>query len=301
MLRAKMPASGLILIDKPQGITSRKATSIVSRIFQEKKAGHLGTLDPIASGLLPILLGSATRLVPFLEADEKEYEAVIRLGTSTTTMDKEGEVIFAMEPPELSRDELEEILKRFQGEIDHLIPAFSAHKRKGKRLYELAREGKEIEPEFKKVWVYELELIDFGRDWLKIRAVVSPGTYVRSLADAIGRAIGCGGHLESLVRLRSGRFKLSDALPIDSLTPENCQQYLIPLEEVLDYEKIELDKELGYRIKDGQALLLEKVGLKDEPLGKKFRIFSPICFAIAEVVEKENKKYLKPIRVFVNI
>jgi len=293
-----MPAQGLILIDKPEGITSRKVTSKVARIFREKKAGHLGTLDPIATGLLPVLLGSATRLVPFLEPDEKEYQALIRLGASTTTMDREGEVIFAMEVPELSRSELEEILSRFRGEIEHLIPPFSAHKRKGKRLYQLAREGKEIEPKFKKVMVYELELEDFGKDWLKIRAVVSPGTYLRSLADAIGRAIGCGGHLESLVRLRSGRFTLKDAIPLSELSPGNCQNYLIPLEEILDYEKIELGAELGYRVRDGLALPVEKLGLENPYLGKKFRIFSPLCFAIGEVIEKQGRLYLKPIRVF---
>jgi len=292
-----MSASGLALIDKPLGSTSRKATSQVARIFSEKKAGHLGTLDPLATGLLPILLGPATRLAWFLENAEKQYLAKIKLGQATSTMDLEGEVTFSGPIPEINQDQLIELLKKFVGEIEQKPPMYSAVKHQGKRLYDLARKGEEVERKSRVVKIFALELKKFSGDELEILVTCGPGTYIRVLADDLGKILKCGGHLASLRRLKSGGFSLEQAISLSDLTPENCQSHLIRLEEILDFEKLELSDEDGYKIKDGRSIPLKNFELPNPPSGL-VRIFSSTCFAIAEVTEIQGELLLKPIKVF---
>jgi len=288
---------GLLLIDKPVGITSRQATTMVSKICSEKTAGHLGTLDPLATGLLPILLGQATRLAHFLEGDSKLYLARIKLGKSTSTMDLEGEELFSAPVPKLSVEEVKEVLKQFTGEIEQVPPMHSALRVKGKRLYDLARQGKEIERKARKIKIFSIELKNFSGDELEILVECSPGTYLRVLADDIGKAFKCGAHLSALRRLRSGRFSLEESVPLDRLTGENFQDYLLPLEDILDFEKIEVADEIGYKIKDGMQIPLKNLGI-EKPAGTLLRVFSKPCFAIAEIVEKQGALVVQPVKVF---
>ena len=292
-----MSASGLILIDKPLGITSRQVTTRISKIFSEKRAGHLGTLDPLATGLLPILLGPATRLASFLEHDDRIYRAKIRLGSATNTMDAEGETVFSGPIPEMTRAEMLAVLEKFTGELDQVPPMHSALKHEGQRLYELARKGQEVERKARKVKIFALELENLSRDEMEIKAHCGPGTYIRVLADDLGKTLKCGAYLMALRRLRSGKFGIEQSVPLEQLDPENARGHLIPLEEILDFEKLEVADEPGYKIKDGRSLLLKDLGL-EKPAATRLRFFSKPCFAIAEVVEKDGELFLKPLKVF---
>jgi len=293
-----MRPEGLILIDKPQGLTSRKVTNLVSKICREKRAGHLGTLDPLATGLLPVLIGRATRLAPFLESDEKEYLAKIKLGAATDTMDSEGQVSFTAQVPQFDRDKILSVLKKFEGEIEQKPPIYSALKVKGKRLYELARKGEKIETSPRKVKIFEINLENLGPDSIEILVRCSPGTYIRTLADEIGKLLGCGAHLSGLRRLKNGRFSVDNSVELSKLTPENYSDYLIQLTDVLDFQKIELTDEDGYRIKDGITVPLESLDLRNHAPGRLFRVFSKPCFSICEISVKDGQPFLKPLKVF---
>jgi len=292
-----MSADGLALIDKPKGITSRKITTQVAKIFQEKKAGHLGTLDPIATGVIPILLGKATRLAQFLESDQKLYLAEIKLGIATETMDSEGKIISQAKPPDLSNEQVIWVLKKFEGEIFQTPPAYSAIKLKGKRAYQLARRGEKVELKPRKVKIEKIELKNFNGEVMEILVHCQPGTYLRVIADEIGKEIGCGAHLVGLRRLGSGRFSIAQAISPDELLKEDGFKYLIPLEQILELEVISFGGSQGFKIKDGNPIPLRTIGIK-KSLGERFRIFTPNCFAIAEVVEKQGELYLQPLRVF---
>jgi len=293
-----MSAQGLILIDKPKGQTSRKVTTIVSKIFREKRAGHLGTLDPMATGLLPILLGKATRLASFLEADEKEYSAQIKLGEATDTMDAEGKIISSAPVPELSSEQLEKILDQFRGEIDQTPPMFSAIWHEGKRLYNLARRGETVAPKPRKITIFEMKLVSFAGTIIDLTVRCSPGTYIRVLANDIGKSIGCGAHLMGLRRLKSGRFSVDKAVELSSLTDENIGQLLIQMDELLAFPKIEVSDDEGYRIRDGNLIPFINPKVSDFPIGSMLQVYSKLCFALCEVVEKEGKIFLRPDKVF---
>jgi len=292
-----MSADGLVLIDKPQGMTSRKITTQVAKIFQEKKAGHLGTLDPLATGLLPVLLGKATRLAQFLESDQKVYLAEVKLGIATETMDSEGKIISQSKVPALNNEQLVLVLKKFEGEIFQTPPAYSAIKLKGKRAYQLARKGEKVELKPRKVKIEKIELKSFNGEVMVIQVHCQPGTYLRVIADEIGKEIGCGAHLVGLRRLGSGRFSITQAISLSELLKEEGFKYLIPLEQILEFDVISFGGCEGAKIKDGNPIPLRTIGIK-KSLGDRFRIFTPDCFAIAEVVEKQGELHLQPLRVF---
>ena len=293
-----MSNQGLIVIDKPKDLTSRKVTTIVSKIFRQKRAGHLGTLDPMATGVLPILLGRATRLAPFLESGEKEYLAKIKLGQTTDTLDAEGKITSSCPVPEISKEQILSVLEKFKGEIEQKPPMFSAVKHQGQRLYKLARKGETIETIPRKIIIFEIKLESFSGDELEIMVRCSPGTYLRTLADEIGKTIGCGAHLSALRRLKSSGFSLDKTVELSNLTPENCNDYLIPIGQILDFEKIEINEEAGYQIKDGKTITMEGLNAKNHGPGSKLQVISKPCFAICEIEEKEGAFFLKPLKVF---
>ena len=197
---------GMLLLDKSPGMSSNGAVQRVKRLFQANKVGHTGSLDPIATGLLPLCLGEATKLSGFVLETDKRYFVRVRLGRTTTTADIEGETVETKPIPALNEAMLKPILARFRGEIDQVPPMYSALKQGGRRLYDLARQGIEVEREARRVSIYELILLESGADYLDLEVHCSKGTYIRSLAVDIGAELGCGGHVEQLRRIAVGKF-----------------------------------------------------------------------------------------------
>ena len=212
-------ADGIIIIDKPAGWTSMDVCGKLRGILKTKKVGHAGTLDPMATGVLPVFVGNATRAVSYAEGGDKEYVAGLRLGLTTNTQDTTGEVV-AERPVSVTRAQLEDVLARFTGEIDQVPPMYSAIKINGQKLYQLARKGQEIERPPRRVTIHELALLEpEDGDW-RLRIRCSKGTYVRALCHDIGQALGCGGCMAALRRTMAAGFTLSDAVTLEQVQAE---------------------------------------------------------------------------------
>jgi tRNA pseudouridine55 synthase len=250
---------GALLLDKPLGLSSNAALQQAKRLFGAKKAGHGGTLDPLASGLLIVLFGEATKFAgPQLDGD-KEYLATLQLGVTTATGDAEGEVL-ERRPVDTDEKRVLEALARFRGEIEQVPPMYSALKRDGVPLYKLARRGEEVERKARRVRIAQLDLRAFKSPFVEIQVRCSKGTYIRSLAQDIGAALGCGAHLAALRRTGSGRFRVEDAAGLDALAampPPLRSRRLLPLVELLvGLPRAELDAPSAARLRNGQALPL---------------------------------------------
>ena len=237
---------GFLNIYKPKGKTSHDVVAILRRITKVKQIGHTGTLDPFAEGVLPICIGKATRLIEYLK-DDKAYIGTVQLGKSTTTYDLEGEVVeISDKTPSL--EEIEAELNNFRGDIEQLPPIFSAIKVKGKKLYEYARKGEEVEIQPRSVNISELELLNYDKEnrTLELYIECSKGTYIRSIAHDLGKNLNCFGHLIKLVRVKAGDFLVENAIKLDELSSvEEVEKHLIYPLEKLDYQTYELnEKEL---------------------------------------------------------
>jgi tRNA pseudouridine55 synthase len=208
--------SGVLVIDKPVGMTSHGVVQAVRQGTGIRRAGHTGTLDPRASGVLVVLVGPAVRLSEYVSASDKRYQAIIRLGETTDTYDGDGEVI-RRSPVDITAEQIEEALTQFEGTVEQIPPAYSAKRIQGKKAYELAREGEEVELEPKEIDVYHLELLEWDPPEAIVDVFCSSGTYVRSLANDLGEVLGCGGHLVGLRRTKSGEFALRDAIQLRKL------------------------------------------------------------------------------------
>jgi tRNA pseudouridine55 synthase len=246
---------GALLLDKPLGLSSNAALQKAKKLLGAAKAGHAGTLDPLASGLLLVLLGEATKFAgPLLDAD-KEYVATVKLGERTTTGDAEGEVLRSRK---VELNDLPAVLERFRGEIEQVPPMHSALKHQGTPLYRLARRGQEVERAARKVRISTLEQIDAAGDKLVLRVVCSKGTYIRVLAQDIGEALGCGAHLSALRRTGSGRFRVDHALTLEALQAMGAEQRrsrLVSLGALLDgLPQARLAAADELRLRQGQAL-----------------------------------------------
>ena len=257
--RREVTLSGIVNVDKPAGMTSHDVVDAVRRMAGQRKVGHSGTLDPLASGVLLVCLGQATRVVEYLMAGCKSYHATILLGQTTTTYDVEGEVITTGGRTDFSRTEIEAALAGFVGPIEQVPPIYSALKQQGQPLYKLARQGKEVERLPRSVEIYDLELLGWIPPALTVRVTCSPGTYVRSLAHDLGQRLGSGACLCGLVRLRSGRFSLEEAVSLERLEEafQHGQEgdYLLPLDEaLLDLPALVLTQADTKRIIQGQAV-----------------------------------------------
>lgn len=225
---------GLLLIDKPAGITSHDVVRRVRHIFKTRKVGHGGTLDPLATGVLPVAIGDGTKILQFLLAENKSYRATFRLGITTDTFDAEGAVLLERTVPQLARTEFEAICAEFKGEIEQLPPMFSALKKDGVPLYKLARQGKTVPREMRQVTISRLDLIDFNPESITIEVDCSKGTYIRALVNDIGERLGCGAHLTALRRLKSGEFSIDECLTLDELQQlESPSSALYSLDEAL--------------------------------------------------------------------
>lgn len=255
---------GFIALDKPSGWSSHGVVGAVRRATGIKKVGHAGTLDPMATGLLVVAIGPATRLIGFVQDAEKEYLATARLGIATDSLDADGEVI-SREPLPVTRDEVEAVLPRFRGPIAQVPPMVSALKKDGRRLYELAREGKEVARDPRPVTIHELELVDFSAGEfpdLSFRVVCSKGTYVRTLGDDIARALGGRAHLVALRRTRIGTTSVEGALDPTDLTPEQVVGALVdPADALQMLSAVTVDEQAAALIRHGRAVSRSHPGI----------------------------------------
>jgi tRNA pseudouridine55 synthase len=266
--------SGVLVIDKPVGLTSHDVVQIVRRGTNIRRAGHTGTLDPRASGVLVVLLGPAVRLSEYVSASDKRYQAIVRLGESTDTYDGEGQIL-SVSPVDISEEHFKEVLSHYVGEIEQVPPPYSAVKVQGKKAYDIARDGETPDLKPRKIIVHNLDLLEWEAPEAVIDVFCSSGTYVRSLAHDLGKELGCGAHLIGLRRTKSGQFTLRDAVPLrklrDAFENGTWYQYLIPAAEALsDWHTLELNQEQldlvqhGHRIPgDGQAGTMAR-GITDQ-------------------------------------
>ncbi len=255
--------NGILLLDKPSGITSNDALQQVKRLFYAKKAGHTGSLDPLACGVLPICMGEATKVSAFLLDADKRYQVRCQLGVRTATADAEGEVVETRPVGTWSAERFEAVLDEFRGSIEQIPPMYSALKHQGQRLYKLARQGIEVEREPRPVSIYELTLTGQGDDWIDIEVHCSKGTYVRTLAEDIGEKLGCGAHVSALRRSMVGPYGAGQLVTLDQLQDlkENdiaaMDDLLLPIESALSqWPDVDLSTDAAFYLQQGQPVLV---------------------------------------------
>jgi tRNA pseudouridine55 synthase len=251
---------GIILIDKPSGITSAEVVRRIKARVKPSRVGHLGTLDPFATGVLPIMVGEGTKLAPMLEGGDKVYAGIIKLGVETDTLDRDGNVVREAPVPAINADRLMAVAQQFTGKIDQVPPIFSAIKRDGVRMYKLARKGNPAElepPPIRTVEIKDLSLELTSPDEIRFVATCSPGTYARALARDIGIALGTVAHLMELRRTRSGHFAIADAISLEqALNPSPCRS--IGLRDALpDLAELNVDDEAEKLLRNGDPRALE--------------------------------------------
>jgi tRNA pseudouridine55 synthase len=265
---------GVLLIDKPVGLSSNDALTKVKRIVNAKKAGHTGTLDPFATGLLPLCFGEATKFSQDLLEADKAYDAVVHLGITTTTGDTEG-VAVETRPVDVTPEQIEAALARFRGPIMQVPPMYSALKRDGKALYEYAREGIVLEREARPVTIHKLEMLAYYAPMLTIRVTCSKGTYVRVLGEDIGAELGCGAHLNALRRIQVGNLTVDGMVTLEQLQAhDNPLSLLAPVDALLSsFPRVELTAELAARFLNGQRLALNREPVTLPETGGRVRVY----------------------------
>jgi tRNA pseudouridine55 synthase len=251
---------GVLLLDKPVGLSSNDALIKAKRVFNAKKAGHTGTLDPFATGLLPLCFGEATKFSQDLLEADKTYDTTVHLGVTTNTGDTEGEAIATREVGELTRARIDEVLAQFRGPILQVPPMYSALKRDGKAYYEYAREGIVLEREARPVTIHKLDFISYDAPFLKLSVTCSKGTYIRVLGEDIGNALGCGAHLNALRRTQVGALTADGMVTLEALQAHAAPLSLLaPVDALLSsFPAVELTDELAKRFLQGQRLALGK-------------------------------------------
>lgn len=256
---------GILLLDKPSGMSSNAALQQVKRLFNAQKAGHTGSLDPLATGLLPICLGEATKITSYLLDSDKKYQGIAKLGVRTNTADAEGDALQTRPVPVLSADTIEMALDSFRGEISQIPPMHSALKLNGKPLYELARQGITVERKPRNITIFELQKLSFDKDELELFVHCSKGTYIRTLAEDLGEILECGAHLKALRRVAAGPFDIKQSISLDKLTElaelgvGELDKQLLPMQKALaDWPKINLTANSAYYVRQGQPVLVPK-------------------------------------------
>ncbi len=250
------PPFGFLNIDKPLGLTSHDVVARVRRNLNVKKVGHAGTLDPLATGVLVVCVGAATRLSEYVMNTTKRYEALVHLGVETETYDAEGAIVAEQAVNHVTQTDVEQALTTFLGPIDQLPPIYSAIKQGGRKLYEIARAGETAELQPRHVTIYALDILDWQPPFVRIAVTCSAGTYIRSLAHDLGAALGVGGSLDGLTRTASGRFALSDAIALDTLIadPDWTQRLVIPQTALSDWLQVHPDADRLADIEHGRAI-----------------------------------------------
>jgi tRNA pseudouridine55 synthase len=296
--------NGVLIIDKPLGLVSMRAVERVRRLSRVKRAGHAGTLDPAASGVLPVCLGKATRLASLLMGEDKEYLATVRLGLETDTYDLDGKVLRETEVPSLTEAELALILGRFRGTIRQRPPAYSAIRKDGERLYDKARRGEQVEAPEREVVIYELELRSMELPFLELRVRCGKGTYIRSLAMDLGAALGCGGCLSALRRTRVGALTLERAVTLEELAERAeagslAEVLLTPADALAHLEAIRVGEAGLTRLRQGQLLGPDDLlgELPDLVQGQLFRLLDEAGALVALAEPSEGR--LQPRKVMV--
>ncbi|MGB5452059.1 MAG: tRNA pseudouridine(55) synthase TruB [Sedimenticolaceae bacterium] len=259
------PISGILLLDKPLGLSSNQALQGVKRLYDARKAGHTGSLDPLANGMLPICFGDATKISAFLLDADKYYWFRVKLGETTATGDTEGDILQTRPVEGITAERIEQALAGFRGEVEQLPPMYSALKHKGKRLYELAREGVEVEREPRKVMIHGLVLGDLDLPEFELTVHCSKGTYVRTLAEDIGEALGCGAHVTALRRTGVGPYTGHPMYTMDQLQAAADEGQaaldglLLPIDTALsDWPEVRVNADTAFYLKQGQAVLVPK-------------------------------------------
>ncbi len=256
--------SGVLLLDKRAGITSNKALQEIKNLYHAAKAGHTGSLDPLATGMLPICLGEATKISAFLLDADKRYRVQCRLGITTTTGDADGEIVQTRECPGITMDTINTVVPQFTGTISQIPPMYSALKHQGERLYKLAREGVEVERKPRTVQIHELLPLSFHGDVFELEVACSKGTYIRTLVEDIGESLGCGAHVVQLRRLSVGPFD-GGMVTIDELRAaadseegrvfDALDRYLLPIDSgIADWPDVHLDPDAAFYMRQGQAI-----------------------------------------------
>lgn len=296
----KTNINGFLNVNKPEGKTSFNVVAWLRRLTEEKHVGHAGTLDPIATGVLPICFGQATRVVQFLTDSSKAYLTQIELGTATDTFDREGKIIWRGDMTGITSTLIEGALTSFQGSIEQVPPIYSALKHRGRRYYELARDGTPIKLKPRRVEIINLNLVDYQPPLITINVECSKGTYIRSLAHDLGQHLGCGAHLKNLTRLRCGPFRIEDALSLpqieDALRQGSWKELLYPVDSpLLNWEAAVVDKRNELAIRNGLSLPLSETC----PLSEKYcRAYSLDGHFIAVLQFVPEKKLWHPEKVF---
>ena len=259
--------SGIVVLNKAAGLSSNSALQEVKKLYEANKAGHAGSLDPLATGVLPVCLGEATKVSQFLLDSDKRYRTRIKLGIRTDSGDSEGTVIEQHEKVSVSRKVVEHALTKFKGEVEQLPPMHSALKIKGVPLYKFARKGITIERKTRLISVYKIELVNFGNGELELDIACSKGTYIRTIADDLGQELGCGAHIIKLHRTQAGVFEEADCISSKELAMEKASmgldkidQHLIPMDQaILDLPEVKLPSSTASYVKNGQSVLVRHV------------------------------------------
>jgi tRNA pseudouridine55 synthase len=270
----KRGIDGLLIVDKPEGITSLDVVRRMKHRFGLKKAGHIGTLDPFATGVLPIVINEGTKLVPFLEEGPKEYEVTLKLGEETTTDDWTGQVVLKQEWKDVQPETVETLLRTFWGKIHQIPPMFSAVKMQGRPLYRFARKGVEVERKEREVEIYEIQIEEIELPLVRFRVSCSKGTYIRTLGRDLGRKVGCGAHLLRLRRIRSGPFTLDQAISWEKMkevtAPDALSPWLISLKAALpSLPEVIGDEQLVRKVRFGREMMVQDLYAKVLPAFKK--------------------------------
>lgn len=291
--------NGVLLLDKSSGRSSNFELQRAKFLFKARKAGHTGSLDPLASGLLPVCFGEATKISNYLLEGDKRYFVRIKLGLVTDTGDKEGNLLETRPVDSFKKEDLDLLIARFVGEIEQVPPMYSALKHKGQRLYELARKGIEVERPPRKVTIYQLNLLDFGEDFVELDVCCSKGTYIRTLAEDMGEALGCGGHVEVLRRTAVNRFDVKQAFTLAQLEclaeegDEALCSVLRPVDEALEeWPSCLLTESQSWHIRQGQPIRFND--LKD---GQSYRMYESGGKFIG-VGQRNEEGLLAPKRIF---
>lgn len=289
---------GILLVNKEEGKTSHDMVSALRRLTGIKKVGHTGTLDPMATGLLPLCLGKATRLASYVQGERKTYRAWGVLGKRTDTLDRTGQVL-DQAPFDVSLEDLEGVLASYLGPLDQVPPMYSALKYKGRRLYDYAREGVEVQRKARRVHIYRLDLLDFDGQRFEFELDCSSGTYVRSLIDSIGQDLGTYAYMDDLVRTRVGSFILGDAHKVEDLatmTSQGIEGLLLPMERaVTSLDRLDLDPGLEDHVRDGK--LLESPDLEE---GREYAVFSGDVFVgLGQRKDQGGQAYLHVHKVLI--
>ncbi len=300
---------GIISVIKPTGVSSFFMVKCINSVLDCSKAGHTGTLDPLAAGLLTVCLGRATKIIPYLPEERKEYIAEITLGTATDTLDAEGQVISSSNSwIDLNREDIINCLEYFKGKIAQIPPMFSAVSQQGKRLYKIARQGKTVEREPRQVEIFELELLRLNLPVIQLRINCSPGTYIRALARDIGEKLNTGAFLSFLVRNKSGPFSLQESFTFAEIKKRflaGKKDFIIPMDYPLDHKAVFLKEKAYKKAVNGASLQISDIQTPEKEIEKDEKVLvydhqkNFISINQLQLSEKEGR-ILKPLRVFFN-